>query len=152
MKLAEALAERADAQRRLAQLRQRVGMSARFQEGERPPEDPAALLEETESVAASLEDLMKRINRTNAATRLDGGMSLTDALARRDVLALLRTAYAEAAEHASVRQDRYSRSEVKFVTSLDVAALRARADALAREFRELDARIQSANWEVELAE
>jgi hypothetical protein len=36
MKLAEALAERADAQRRLAQLKQRVMLSARFQEGEEP--------------------------------------------------------------------------------------------------------------------
>src|SRR5919106_6129164 len=35
MKLAEALAERADAQRRLAQLKQRVILSARVQEGER---------------------------------------------------------------------------------------------------------------------
>jgi hypothetical protein len=152
MKLAEALAERADAQRRLAQLRQRVAMSARFQEGEQPPEDPTALLEEAESVAASIEDLIRRINRTNAATVLDEGMSLTDALARRDVLALLRVTYAEAAEHASVRQDRYSRSEVKFVTALDVGALRTRIDELSKEYRELDAKIQAKNWEIDLGE
>jgi hypothetical protein len=42
VKLAEALAERADAQRRLAQLKQRVMLSARFQEGEEPPEDPGS--------------------------------------------------------------------------------------------------------------
>lgn len=77
---------------------------------------------------------------------------MTDALARRDVLSIQRDLYAEAAQAASVRQDRYSRSEVKFVTTLDVPGLRRRADGLAKEYRELDARIQAKNWEIDLAE
>ena len=51
MKLAEELVERADAQRRLAQLKQRVMLSARYQEGEDPPEDPGNLLGEADRVA-----------------------------------------------------------------------------------------------------
>jgi len=148
MKLAEALAERADAQRRLAQLKQRVMLSARFQEGEEPPEDPGELLAEADRIAGQLQDLIERINRTNATTAFEGGGSLTDALARRDVLSIQRDLYAEA---ASVRQDRYSRSEVKFVTGLDVPELRRRADGLSKEYRELDARIQAKNWEIDLA-
>jgi hypothetical protein len=42
MKLAEALNARADAQKRLQQIRQRVQASARHQEGEEPPEDPGS--------------------------------------------------------------------------------------------------------------
>lgn len=34
--------------------------------------------------------------------------------------------------------------------ALPVAELRAQADELARELRELDVRIQQSNWEVEL--
>jgi uncharacterized protein DUF6847 len=152
MKLAQALAERADAQRRLAQLKQRVMLSARFQEGEEPPEDPRELLVEADRIAGQLQDLIERINRTNATTAFEGGGSLTDALARRDVLSIQRDLYAEAAQAASVRQDRYSRSEVKFVTALDVPELRRRADGLSKDYRELDARIQAKNWEIDLAE
>ena len=50
-----------------------------------------------------------------------------------------------------MRQDRYSRSEVKFVTALDVPELR-RADGLSEEYRELDALIQAKNWEIDPAE
>ncbi len=36
------------------------------------------------------------------------------------------------------------------LSALPVAELRARADDLARELRELDVRIQRSNWEVDL--
>jgi hypothetical protein len=152
MKLAEALVARADAQKRLQQLQQRVALSARHQEGERPPEDPQALLDEAERLADGLEDLIRRINRTNSSVGFDEGRSLTDALAERDVLSIRRAFYAGAAQAASVRQDRYSRSEVKFVTALDVRELQRRVDEISKRYRELDARIQAKNWEIELVE
>ena len=40
MKLSEALVLRADIQKRIEQLRERLKTSALVQEGERPPEDP----------------------------------------------------------------------------------------------------------------
>ena len=46
MKLAEALSERADIQKRIQQLRSRLRRNALVQEGEKPAEDPHALLEE----------------------------------------------------------------------------------------------------------
>src|SRR5919106_6480822 len=98
MKLAEALVLRADAQKKLAQLRQRLALSARHQEGERPPEDPRTLLQEVERLTAELEDLIRRINRTNSRTEFEDGLSMSDALARRDVLSLRRSIYAEAAQ------------------------------------------------------
>ena len=123
MKLAGALQLRADAQKRLAQLRQRILLSARHQEGDQPPEDPQALLEEIDRVATELEDLIRRINRTNAATTFDDERSLSDALAARDVLSIRRSVLADVASAASVRQDRLTRSEVKFVAALDVRDL-----------------------------
>ena len=41
MKLAQALAERADIQKRLGQLRERLQLNARVQQGEKPAEQPA---------------------------------------------------------------------------------------------------------------
>ena len=49
MKLAEALTARADLQRRIEQLRARITANARYQEGEEPAEDAAALLGEAEA-------------------------------------------------------------------------------------------------------
>jgi hypothetical protein len=151
MKLAEALVLRADAQKRLAQLKQRLMMSARHQEGEQPPEDPAELIAEAERLMDQLVALIRGINRTNLATAFDDE-TLTDALARRDVLSIRRALFADLATAASVRQDRYSRSEVKFVSAVDVRELQQRADLLAKEYRDLDARIQAKNWETDLLE
>lgn len=150
MKLAKALAERAALNTRLAQLSQRASQHARVQEGEPPVEDPTALLAEHDRVAAQLADLIARINRTNLAAALADGTTLTDALARRDVLRLSQQAYAHAADAGAARSDRYSQSEIRYVSAIDVAAVRARADALAQEWRELDVRIQEANWANEI--
>ncbi|MET9950998.1 DIP1984 family protein [Streptomyces sp. NPDC006339] len=154
MKLAEALALRADAARRVEQLRARVVGNARYQEGEAPAEDAAGLLAEADQVLEELESLIRRINRTNSAAVIDGGGTLTDALARRDVLRLrhaLLTAAADAAagrdQHGMVRQ---LRSELKMLSALPVAELRARADVVAREIRETDVLIQRSNWEIDL--
>ena len=70
MKLAEALSLRATALRRIEQLRTRIVSNARYQEGEEPAEDAAALLTEVEGVIDEDETLIRRINRTNAATTI----------------------------------------------------------------------------------
>jgi hypothetical protein len=152
MKLAEALILRADQQKRLQQLKQRLIASARVQEGEAPPEEPGELLVELERVAADLANLVKQINRTTSNTPFANSGTLSDALAERDGLAQRRGVYADLAQAASVRQDRYSRSEVKFISTVNVAELQRTADTLARDFRELDARIQELNWQTELAD
>ena len=70
MKIAEALALRADLQRRLEQLKQRLVKNARIQEGDKPEEDPVELQSELERSAQELTVIIQRINRTNAAARL----------------------------------------------------------------------------------
>jgi hypothetical protein len=155
MKLAEALALRGDAQKRLEHLRSRIQTSARYQEGEDPAEDASALVAEADGVLVELEDLIRRINRTNTTALLDDGRTLTDAIARRDVLRLRRQLYIGAADAASGRSQgtmRQMRTELRDVSALDVPSLRRRADDVAKELRELDNRIQQANWEVDLAD
>lgn len=152
MKLAEALALRSDAARRTEQLRSRIVASARYQEGETPAEDASALLTEAVEALNELESLIRRINRTNAATLVEGG-TLTDALARRDVLRLrygVVTAAANAAAGDGQRGFRQLRSELKMIPALPVAELRGQADDLARQIREVDTLIQRTNWEADL--
>jgi hypothetical protein len=45
---------------------------------------------------------------------------------------------------------RQLRSELRMLAALPVAQLRAQADEISRELRDLDVRIQRSNWEVDL--
>jgi hypothetical protein len=152
MKLAQALINRADAQKRIQQLRERLMRSARIQEGGKPPENPQELLEELRRVLDEFTSMVQRINRTNSRTSFADGETLTDALARRDALALERGVLAGLAQAASQVDYRYSRSEVKYLSMVNVANLQQQVDDLARQYRELDSTIQQLNWQVDLAE
>jgi hypothetical protein len=156
VKLAEALALRADAARKVEQLRARIVANARFQEGEEPAEDARALLAEAGAALDELEGLIRRINRTNAATVMGPDGTITDALARRDVLRARHSIMTAAADAAAGKSQsgmgRQLRSELKMLAALPVAQLRAQADDLARQLRELDVRIQQSNWEHDLME
>ncbi|UPL14834.1 DIP1984 family protein [Microbacterium galbinum] len=154
MKLAEALTARADLQRRIEQLRARITANARFQEGEEPSEDANALLVDAEADLARLRDLIRRINATNARLDLGTDGTMTDALATRDVLRLRHSLLADAAASASgnTQFPRQMRSELRQISALPVAELRANADRVAQELRELDNRIQQANWTYDLEE
>ncbi len=152
MKLAEALVLRADVQKRIAQMRERLRQSALVQEGEQPPEDPKELLTELDQLLNQLRDLVARINRTNFQTMLSEGKSLTDALAQRDVLSMRYSIISGLADTASTRIERYGRAEIRRISTVDVAGLRRQLDEVARERRELDTSIQATNWATDLSE
>ena len=157
MKLAEALLLRADRNRSLEQLKQRIQVSARYQEGENPPEEARDLVAAASAVLDELEVLIRNINRTNSGTVMGDGRTVTDALAERDVLRLRYSMLKVSAEAASGSQQqvgfiRSTRSELKYLRGLDVKDLRQQASDVARQARELDAHIQQVNWTTELQE
>lgn len=151
MKLAEALILRADCQKKIAQLRQRLSRCVKVQEGEQPPEDPQVLLSELSGAIIQLTTLIQRINRTNANTAFEPG-NLSDALARRDTLAIQRNALQNIVQEAALTHNRYSHSEVKLVSTVNVSDLQRQVDGLAQEYRLLDTQIQSLNWQVDVLE
>ena len=150
MKLAEALAERSDCQNRIEEMKKRLIRSARVQEGDQPAEDTTELLAETERTFARMLELVSAINRTNSKTEFDNERSISDAIAERDVIGKRRDFLAGIAEAASTRQDRYSKSEVRFVSTVSVGQLQTEVDQLAKGYRELDTRLQELNWKTEL--
>jgi hypothetical protein len=152
MKLAEALILRADHQKRIEQLKQRLIRNAKVQEGERPAEDPAPLISELNETADRLLQLIQQINATNAATNLDDRRTIADAIAERDVLRIRHTVYRDLAAAGTVTQDRMLKSEIKFKSTVGVADLQRQADDFAKQHRELDAKIQEANWLTDLTE
>lgn len=152
MKLAEALILRADYQKRIEQIKQRLTRNAKTQEGDEPAETPANLIKELERISKELLRLIQRINATNSAVKLEKGLTISDAIAVRDVLRLKHTIYRDLAEAATVTHDRYTKSEVKYRSTVKVSEIQKQADELAKEHREIDAKIQEANWREDLIE
>ena len=149
MKLAEALNQRADLQKRIAQLRERLSNNVKVQEGDEPAEKPEDLFKELEGALKELESLIVRINRTNQETVWEG-KTLTEMIAGKDVLSLQLSVLRTALESANVRSDRYSRNEIKFVRTVDVNDLQKKVDDLSRDLRTLDSKLQQANWMTDL--
>ncbi len=150
MKLAEALILRADAQKRIQQLRERLVRSARVQEGDTPPENPQELVEELARTVAEWTEIVQKINRTNAQTPFATGKTLTDALAERDALMMERGVLAALVSEAAAPVGRMVQSNIKIFRAVDVASIQKRVDELARRRRDLDAQIQALNWTIDL--
>jgi hypothetical protein len=150
----EALNRRSDLQKRIAQLEERLRMSVLVQEDEQPPEEPEDLLSELDAHCAELQRLIATINHTNASSRLPTGETVTEALARRDVLALRAAALRTAIRAATDRGlfGRYSRSEIRMVRQIRVSDVQGEVDVRAKEQRELDNDLQEHNWTTQLIE
>jgi hypothetical protein len=152
MRLAEALILRAAHQKKMAQLKQRLTDNALVQDGVTPAEDPNELLGELGTVCEEFEKLVAKINATNSTTRLKSGVTVTDALARRDALRTLFGVYRDLATAATPKQSTYTRSEIRFKSTVEVKAIQKKADEYAKEQRELDTLVQEANWSTDLVE
>lgn len=151
MKLAQALILRADTQKRLEQLKGRLLDNAKMQENERPSEDPKLLLKELDRLSDELFRLILAINLTNSSAKFEG-VSLTEMIAKKDTLSQKASVLREFAKGASQKVDLYSNSEIKILSSVDVATLQKQIDELSKEIRELDMKLQEANWQVDLVE
>ena len=149
MKLAEALQERAELNRRIGQIQTRLENNCFTQKGEPTAEDPSEILAELDSVTARLEVLIAAINLANSTTMVDG-QTLTQIIARKDALGQQIGVLRRVIEAASGAITRYTRTEIKIIRTVDVAALQVRADSLSKEVRMLDNRLQQANWETEI--
>ncbi|HEX5275538.1 MAG TPA: DIP1984 family protein [Candidatus Rubrimentiphilum sp.] len=150
MKLGEALKLRSDNFKKIDELRARAVASAQVQEGTQAPDSAAKLLEDIERLSAETKDLVQRINRTNVTVNLASGQTLADAIVERDFRISLRSQLDAVAKAAAEPTQRYLRSEIRVVRTVEPAALREREDVLAREARLLDVAIQEANWSNDL--
>ena len=151
MKLAEALQERADLNRKIEELRRRLNNCILVQEGEEPAEDPAALLEELNGAVARLETLMAQINLTNCRTKVQG-MTLTEMIARKDAMLLKISAYRDLVYTAGQNTQRARGTEIKVKSVLKASELQTEVDTLAKEIRQMDNLLQETNWKTRLIE
>lgn len=149
MKLAQALIIRGDLQMKISELSHRLSNNATKQEGEKPAEDPKLLLKELDTTLDELENLITKINLTNAQSKIKD-TSLTQLLAKKEILSKKITILNEFINQASSLSNRASKTEIKILSTVDVTPLRAQSNRLSKELRELDMLIQESNWNLEL--
>ena len=152
MKLAEALITRSDYQKKVEHLKNRLIQNAVVQEDDLPSEEPKELMKELTRQLDRLRELIQLINKTNLLTEYDKGLTLADALTKRDLLGRERQIYSDLLEHANVRHDRYSRTEIKYVSTIDIKKTQKLVDELSKNYRLLDMKIQELNWKTDLIE
>ncbi|MCQ2070469.1 MAG: DIP1984 family protein [archaeon] len=146
MRLAEALKEKADLSTRLEELPSRLENNAKVQQGESPAEDPAQLLKELEETASRFAELGWRINQTNASVRCKDGRSITQLIAERDMYKRKAQLLRGLIDSASRLVSRHSQSEIVVQSTVDVSALRKKADDYSKLARETDNIVQELNW------
>ncbi|MBQ4434573.1 MAG: DIP1984 family protein [Clostridia bacterium] len=151
MKLAEALQERADLNKKIDEMRNRLNNCILVQEGEEPAEDPVMLLKELDEAAERLEVLMAAINLTNSRSKVDG-MTLTQLIARKDALTVQLSAYRNLVYVAGQSTSRARGTEIRVKALLKASDLQKKADQLAKEIRRLDNLLQETNWKTKLIE
>jgi uncharacterized protein YPO0396 len=150
MKLAEALSIRKDLQKRIQQIGKRLEDNVKVQEGDEPAEDPNELMKELDECLNRLEELIWRINLTNVKTVNEAGKTVTQLMAEKDVLTLRISTLRNTFDRASSQRERYSHSEIKMVTIVDVKQLSKQIDDYSAQLRKLDIEIQALNFQTEL--
>ena len=139
MKLATALSERSDLQKRLSEIGIRLNNNSKVQEGEEPSESPQELMQE----------LISRINLTNSIT-VHEGERITTLLARRDCLKNKIQILRSFLDSASSKVNRMTHTEIKIHSTVAVGDIQKQLDLLSKQLRTLDERIQELNWTTEL--
>ncbi len=149
MKLATALSERSDLQKKLNEISIRLNNNSKVQEGEEPSESPRELMQELDRVTERLTELITRINLTNSITAHEGER-ITALLARRDCLKNKIHILRGFLDCASNRVSRMTHTEIRIMSTVPVSDLQGELDRLSKELRELDEKIQELNWTTEL--
>ena len=149
MKLAEALNLRADLQKRIANLRERLIKNAKVQEGDTPSEEPNMLLNELNDNIIELENIIKSINKTNSSTYI-GNESISGIIAKRDTLGLKLSILRSFISESANKIERYSNKEIKILSTVNVAEQQKEIDKLSKEYRLIGTKLQGLNWTTDI--
>lgn len=150
MKLAEALIARSALRGKLNDIQNRAIQSGKTSEGEKPLEDSLSLVSEHEKLIYELENLVLKINHVNQSSKLNNGISLFDALVKRDHLDIHINMLKTLINKTTEPMNRYSRSELKQEIHVDLNILRKKLEEITSERRNLEIEIQKINWTIDL--
>ena len=151
MKLAEALIERKRLKELISTLAERARNDILVEEGDKPAEDVASTLKRMEEAVEAAVELSCKINQANLENKLEG-KPLYWWIQKRDMLKMQHVLLKGVLEATSPRESFLgrSRNEIKLVPTYSISNLRKKLDSIAKEIREIDAKIQAENWKIEI--
>ncbi len=159
MKLAEALMRRADLNRLIGEVSNRIRANNQVEEGEDPEENPEDLRKELGELITEQRVLIFNINRTNLQEMVELGgekVTLMEAILIKDALLKQHTGLGQFLvgdpRSRMYGYGRRSKEDIKYVNTTDQKEVRKELDRLAARRRRVDACIQKANWTVDLVE
>ena len=150
MKLAEALLERAELKQKLMMLQTRLINNSKTQEGVEPNESPKDLLKELDESTERLEFLITHINKTNEMTKNTKGATISELIAKRDILTQKYRVLRLLLDNGSAVINRLTHTEIKILTTFSVTDLQKNVDKISENIRKIDTEIQGLNWTTDL--
>ncbi len=153
MTLAELLLERGELKKRVSELENRVITNVKFEEGQESYEDPELLLEKLSSTYSKLETLIEKTNRANATSTIDSGETIEQLIIKRQLLESKIASLKNIYEKTMNSRDRFSdyAENVKYELRIDAKSFVKNLNSLCKESRELNLKIQRANWITEVS-
>ena len=94
--------------------------------------------------------MIYHIHLTNAQAKLEDGKTLLSLLSVRDSYAEQHKVLIDAIANTNRESDRYSSREIKWKKVIPVSSLQKQADDISAKLRDLNVKIQAANWQIEL--
>jgi len=149
---------RADLNRLIQEVGNRLRANNQVEEGESPEENPEDLRKELGELITEQRVLIFNINRTNLQEEVEVGgeeVTLMEAILIKDALLKQHTGLQgllTGGRRGMFYGGRTSKDDIKFVNTVDQKEVRRELDRLAAERRKVDATIQKANWTVDLVE
>lgn len=123
-----------------------------IQDGDEPSEDPNELIKQVFALSQESNQLISRIHLTNAQAKLEDDKILLSLLSLRDSYAEQHKILIDAIANTHREPDRYSAREIKWQIVIPVSNLQKQADDISAKLRDLNIKIQAANWQIALVE
>ncbi|OEJ15306.1 hypothetical protein BFL38_13465 [Brachyspira hampsonii] len=150
MKLGEALLKKDEYIKKIDNLKKRVKNNVVVKEDNENNEDPNDLIKEYIETNNELSDLIVKISNKEHTTKLEIGVSISEAIDIRDKLSREMDIYKSVLKEVNSKDFRTAKNEVKMTVLVNVKEMQKEFDKLSKAFNDIDIMIQSANWNTDL--
>ncbi len=150
MKLGEALLKKEEYIKKIDNLKKRVKNNVVIKEDNSNNEDPNDLIKEYIEINNELSDLIIKINSKENTSRLEIGVSISEAINIRDKLSREMDIYKNILKEVNSKDYRTAKNEVKMTVLVNVKDIQNEFDKLSKAYNDIDVMIQAANWNIDL--
>lgn len=150
MKLGEALLKKEEYIKKIDNLKKRVKNNVVIKEDNSNNEDPNDLIKEYIEINNELSDLIIKINSKENTSRLEIGVSISEAINIRDKLSREMDIYKSILKEVNSKDYRTAKNEVKMTVLVNVKDIQNEFDKLSKAYNDIDVMIQAANWNIDL--